>query len=250
MGSGQGKSLGYAIRVCESVEELEACVRLQQEIWGYSERETYPVRLLVNLMRLGGNTLGAFTAEHQLVGLAIAMPAWRGRQRYFHSLGLGVKTGHENRGLGQSLKLAQRKMAMRQGIDLIEWTFDPLRAKNAFFNIERLGAIVREYVPDYYGRIESRFQIGLPSDRLIARWHLSSARVKRVLRGGPARAVKKAAAVEIEIPSDLDALAASEASALLDRQAKVRRQLQHAFAKGFVITGFRRGPGVSHYLLD
>ncbi len=240
----------YAIQVCESVEELEACVRLQQEIWGYSEREAYPVRLLVNLMRVGGNALGAFTPENEIVGFAISMPGWRGRRRYFHSLALGVRGGHENQGIGKALKLAQRKIALEQGIDLIEWTFDPLRAKNAFFNIERLGALAREYVADYYGQVESRFQFGLPSDRLIAQWHLNSARVARVIAGGPARTLKKRAAAEIEIPSHLDALHTAEAGRPLEWQARVRGQFQRWLAKGRVVTGFRRGPEASHFLLD
>ncbi len=232
------------------MEELEACVRLQQEIWGYSEREAYPVRLLVNLARVGGSTLGAFTPAGELVGFVVSMPAWRGRRRYFHSLALGVKSGYENQGVGRSLKLAQRKLALKEGIDLIEWTFDPLRAKNAFFNLERLGAISRQYIPDYYGRVESRFQFGLPSDRLIAQWHLNSARVARVLSGGLARAVKKAPAAEVAIPSDWDALGDSNPQQLIEWQAKVRRELQRWFAKRLVITGFRRGPEISYYLLD
>jgi predicted GNAT superfamily acetyltransferase len=240
----------YAIRRCKSVEELKECVRLQQEIWGYSEREAYPARLLVNLERVGGNTLGAFTPKNEIAGFVISMPAWRGRRRYFHSLALGVKAGHQNHGLGRALKLAQRKTALRQGIGWIEWTFDPLRAKNAFFNIERLGATARQYVPDYYGPVSSRFQLGLPSDRLIAQWQLNSARVARVLSGVPARALGKPATVEVEIPSDLDAWAAADPERVRDRQAKIRRQLQRWFAQGRVITGFRRGPEVSSYLLD
>jgi len=137
----------YIIQACESLSELGACVALQQRIWGYAEHEIYPLRLFITLTKIGGQVLGAFTADDELVGFVASMPAWHGRRRYYHSLSLGVLPAHENRGLGRALKLEQRKAALRAGIDSIEWTYDPLRAKNAFFNIERLGAVARRYSP-------------------------------------------------------------------------------------------------------
>ena len=191
--------MSYVIRPCETLDELGACVTLQKQIWGYADHEVYPLRLFVTLTQIGGRVLGAFTAQGELVGFVASMPAWHGRRRYYHSLSMGVLPAHENRGLGRALKLEQRKAALRAGIDSIEWTYDPLRAKNAFFNIQRLGAIARRYLPDHYGRVQSRLQQDLPSDRLVAEWWLKSPRVKRALAGKAPRAAKHKPAAEVSM---------------------------------------------------
>ena len=117
--------LKYTIRACQKLEELGALVKVQREIWGYAEHELYPLRLFVTLRRIGGQALGAFTPQGSLAGFVASLPAWHGTDRYYHSLSLGVLRAHENRGLGRALKMAQRREALRAGIDLIEWTFDP-----------------------------------------------------------------------------------------------------------------------------
>ncbi len=240
----------YRIRPCRTLDELATCVRIQKEIWGYAEHELYPLRLFINLQKIGGQVLGAFTSQGALVGFVASMPAWRGRDRYYHSLSLGVVRGHENQGLGQALKLAQRRAARESGIHRIEWTFDPLRAKNAYLNIRRLGAIVRRYLPDYYGHVESRFQHGLPSDRLVAEWHLDSARVRRALAGKPSRDGLQPPAAEVLIPSDIDTLLKSHHAEARALQAAVRRQLQKHFLRGLAITGFCCDAQSARYLLD
>jgi len=242
--------LNYTIRVCRTLDDLAACVSLQRTIWGYAEHELYPMRLFVNLGRIGGHVLGAFSSGNQLVGFVGSMPAWHGRRRYVHSLSLGVLPEDENRGLGRTLKLAQRKAALRSGVDLIEWTFDPLRPKNAFFNIVRLGAIVRKYLRDYYGRVESRFQQGLASDRLVAEWWLKSPRVRRALAGKDPRAAKTSPAAEVPVPGDIDSLVQSQPRAALARQTFVRRQFRKFFARELLITGFSKDDRGPRYLLD
>lgn len=242
--------MDYTIRPCRTLEELSACVCLQKTIWGYTDHELYPLRLFVNLEKIGGHVLGAFAADGQLAGFVGSLPAFRGRLRYYHSLSLGVLAEHENRGLGRALKLEQRRAAIRVGINLIEWTFDPLRAKNGFFNIARLGAIARKYLPDHYGRVESRLQKGLPSDRLLAEWWLKSPRVKRTVKGKNPRIGKKPPAAEVSIPENIESLAESRQDEALFRQAEVRAQLQRCFARRLVITGFAHDENGCRYLLD
>ncbi len=225
-------------------------VTVQQEVWGYAEHELYPLRLFVNLKRIGGQVLGAFTPQGCLVGFVASLPAWHGVNRYYHSLSLGVLRAHENRGLGQALKLAQRRGALRAGIDLIEWTFDPLRAKNAHLNIVRLGAIARCYQPDCYGHVESRLQKGLPSDRLVAEWRLRSKRVKRAIAGKQPRSNKQKPAAVVEIPADIDQITPSNPQEARERQWTVRKQLQEFFAQKLVITGFEYDGKSARYLLD
>jgi predicted GNAT superfamily acetyltransferase len=240
----------YTIRPCRSIEELARIVKIQKDIWGYSEHELYPLRLFVNLGRIGGAVFGAFTREDRLVGFVASLPAWHGRRRYYHSLSLGVLRGYENLGLGRELKLAQRRAALRAGIDFIEWTFDPLRAKNAYLNIHRLGAIVRRYLPDTYGPIESRLQRSLPSDRVIAEWQLRSARVRRALQGRPPRSARRRPLAEVVIPPDVGALLDARPPEARAVQAAVRAQLQKYFAQGLAITGFVRDRESARYLLD
>ncbi|MGH9432342.1 MAG: acetyltransferase [Terriglobia bacterium] len=240
----------YVIRSCRTLAELASCVELQRKIWGYSEDEVYPVRLLVNLQRIGGMVLGAFAPGGEMVGVLMGMPAWHGQRRYIHSLGLGVAVGHENRGLGQRLKLEQRRLALQAGIECIEWTFDPMRAKNAFLNLVRLGAIARRYVPDYYGAVKSRLQQGLPSDRLICEWWLKSPRVKLALEGRPPRDPATQPAAEVEIPGDMESWADHHPRQARSAQAKVRTRLIRLLHRGLVITGFTVDGVQGRYLLD
>lgn len=240
----------FKLRRCESSLELADCVTLQKKIWGYADGEAYPQRLFANVCRIGGHVIGAYTPQGEMAGFVASLPAWRGRQRYFYSLSLGVLPAYENQGLGRALKFEQRKIALREGITRIEWTFDPLRSKNAFFNLVRLGAVVRRYCPNYYGPFTNRLQLGLPSDRLIAEWRLKSPRVQRAVAGKPPRGGRKLAAARVAIPEDLDALVKKNPKHAREWQARVRRQLQRHFAQGLVITGFEKGAGEALYLLD
>jgi predicted GNAT superfamily acetyltransferase len=242
--------LNYTIRPCGKVEDFASCVLLQKEIWDYSDHEIYPARIFLNVSRIGGHVLGAFAPDGPLAGFVVSIPAWRKGHRFYHSLLLGVSPEHENRGLGRMLKIEQRKAALRAGIDYIEWTFDPLRAKNAHFNIVRLGAIVRRYCPDYYGPVRSKLQRGLPSDRLIAEWPLRSPRVSRALAGKNPRSVRKTASADVAIPLDLDALVARSPAQAHEWQSCVRASLQACFSRKLVITGFEKTDAEARYLLD
>ncbi|HET7841608.1 MAG TPA: acetyltransferase [Terriglobia bacterium] len=240
----------YTFRPCRTRDELATCVAIQKVIWGYAESEVYPLRLFINLTKIGGHVLGAFTPSNVLVGFVASMPAWHGRKRYFHSLSLGVLAAHENRGLGRALKLAQREESLRAGVDCIEWTFDPLKPKNSYFNLIRLGAIVRRYLPDHYGPVQSRLQPGLPSDRLVAEWWLNSPRVKRALAGKPPRSAPKKHARCVEIPMDIGRLAEESPGEAKAIQQRVREELLEAFARKLAITGFERDGRAYRFLLE
>ena len=242
--------MSYTIRPCETVEEFASCVVLQKQIWGYPDHEIYPARMFLNVSRSGGHVLGAFTSKGPMAGFVVSVPAWRKERRFFHSLLLGVLPEHENQGLGRLLKIAQRKAALRAGIDYIEWSFDPLRAKNAYFNIVRLGAVVRRYCPDYYGPVLSKLQRRLPSDRLIAEWPLKSPRVTKALGGKHPRPPGKAASAEVAIPLDLDTLVTRRSARAREWQSYVRASLQDCFTRKLAITGFEKTDAEAWYLLD
>jgi predicted GNAT superfamily acetyltransferase len=241
---------GYTIRPCQSREELAACVTLQKQIWGYAENEVYPLRLFINLPKIGGHVLGAFTSQGQTVGFVASMPAWHGRKRYYHSLSLGVLPEHEDRGLGRALKLAQREESLKAGIDCIEWTFDPLKPKNSYLNLVRLGAIVRRYLPDHYGHVRSRLQQGLPSDRLVAEWWLKSPRVRRALAGKPPRAVTKKPRAVVEVPLNVGELADRRPGQARAVQQRVREQLVQCFKRKLAVTAFEKDERSYRFLLE
>lgn len=155
------------IRWLVTPDEMQACVDLQKLVWGFSDLEIVPHRMFVVAQRTGGQVIGAFERE-RAVGFPLAFIAYRDRRIYIHSHMTAVLPEYQNHGIGRQLKLAQRDDALSRGVDLIEWTFDPLQLRNAYFNIARLGAIVREYLPNVYGSTSSPLHHGLPTDRLVA----------------------------------------------------------------------------------
>ena len=145
-----------------------------------TDAELVPVRIFVLANKIGGHVIGAFD-ENVLVSFALALPGIRNGHTYLHSQMLAVRQQYRDAGLGRRMKLFQREDALARGFELMEWTFDPLEIKNAYLNIEKLGAIARRYNVNQYGITSSPLQGGLPSDRLVAEWWMQSRRVGRVL---------------------------------------------------------------------
>src|SRR5260370_39992722 len=194
-------SAGIVIRKCSVLEEFHACVKLQQEIWDEEDLEIEPSTMFVVASLTGGQVLGAFDGE-KLVGFTMAVVGVRQGSVYLHSHQTGVDASYRDRGIGRMLKLFQRDEALARGIRLVEWTFDPLELKNAHFNLNRLGAICRRYIPDLYGVTTSPLHRGIPTDRLVAEWWLDSPRVVAAIQDlAPAVAEAPAA---IEVPEELE----------------------------------------------
>jgi predicted GNAT superfamily acetyltransferase len=230
------ESTSISVRNCNGLDELRACVRLQQEVWNFSDADLVPLRMFVVAEKIGGQAIGAFDSG-QLVGFSLSLPAIHDGKSYLHSHMLAVDEKHRNTGLGKRLKLFQREDAMARGFDLIEWTFDPLEIKNAYFNIEKLGAISRRYSANQYGISSSPLQGGLPTDRLIAEWWLKSERVNAALAGGRQ---KFACAEKIPVPAEIYEWKAAENTRWRahDLQQKNREQFLAAFASGSAVLGY------------
>ena len=229
--------------------ELQACVNLEKKVWGFSDVDVEPVRTYVVATHIGGHVIGAF-CKHQLLGFVVGLPGVRNGQPYLYSRVLAVSERYRNAGVGRRLKLFQREDALSQGFELIEWTFDPLEVKNAFFNLERLGAIAGRYNRNQYGTYASRLQGGLPSDRLIAEWWLRSPGVVSLLGSGTRAPVEPEAA--IVVPGEIREWKASNRrhADALKAQARIRKQFLQAFANGMVAAGFERDQsGGGKYLL-
>jgi predicted GNAT superfamily acetyltransferase len=164
------------VRHCESLAEYEECVKLELLTWG--EHIAVPSAIFVVAHHTGGQILGAFD-RGRMIGFTLALAGTRGGKPFLHSHMTAVLPECQNRGVGRQLKLFQRVDALKNGVPLVEWTFDPLELKNARFNLTRLGAIVRRYIPNCYGVTASPLHAGLPTDRLVAEWWLVRARAAK-----------------------------------------------------------------------
>jgi predicted GNAT superfamily acetyltransferase len=227
--------------------EFAAAVDLQRRVWGFDEIELLPVRLFVTALKVGGQALGAYDGN-RMIGFCLAIPGIGARGKiYLHSHMLGVLAEYRNAGVGRMLKLAQREDALARGIDLIEWTFDPLELKNAWFNLERLGAIVRRFVPNQYGSTTSPLHAGLPTDRCVAEWWLGSSRVKNTLAGRPPTHADTSA--RVAVPVEIGSIKRSDPKRAREIQTQVREEFQKHFSNNLTAIGFERTPESGEYLL-
>jgi len=228
-----------AIRECDHLEEMRACVELQKEVWNFSDIELIPLRLFVVASKIGGQVIGAFDGD-ELVSFALAIPGSRGSRSYLHSQMLAVRSQYRNGGLGRRMKLFQRERALAHGFELMEWTFDPLEIKNSYLNIQKLGAITRRYSVNQYGLTTSPLQGGLPTDRLIAEWWLKSGRVMTLLDKGSLP--PSLSELSITVPAEIYEWKASPDHRVRakDVQDCNRAEFQAAFARGLAVLGYQR----------
>lgn len=234
------------VRRCESLEEFHRCVELQREIWGEADLEVEPATLFVVAAHIGGQVLGAFDGS-RLIGYTLALPGIRQGRPYLHSHMTGVSEAYRDRGAGRALKLFQREEALARGIRLIEWTFDPLELRNAHFNLNRLGAICRIYLPNLYGLTTSPLHRNLPTDRLVAEWHLDSPRVIGILAGALPEPAE--APATISFPLALEEWKKTNPEELARQQARARSEFQSWFARGYAAIATRTTPAGAGYLL-
>ncbi|MGO9517864.1 MAG: GNAT family N-acetyltransferase [Candidatus Korobacteraceae bacterium] len=228
-----------AVRNCTELEEFRACVALQKEVWGFADNELVPLRIFSLAPKIGGQVIGAYECE-TLVGFAFSIPGVRNGHPYLHSHMLAVKESHRDTGLGRRIKLFQREDAIAQGYELLEWTFDPLEIKNAYLNLERLGAIARRYNINQYGITSSPLQGFLPTDRLVAECWLKSKRVERLLSSGKRPSFE--AEERVEVPVDIYAWKAQPETRqkAADLQLRNREQFLAAFSRGLGCLGYER----------
>jgi len=232
-----GESQKIEIRPLTAQPDFVEAVRLQKEIWGFQEIELLPVRLFVVATKVGGQVFGAFDGA-RMIAFLLAIPGVKpGAKSYLHSHMMGVLPEYRNSGVGRMLKLRQREEAEARGIELIEWTFDPLELKNAFFNIERLGAVIRRYVLNQYGTTSSHLHGGLPTDRCIAEWHIAK----------PRPAVEEIVA-EVEIPNNIGDLRISDPVKAREIQKRVSEQFLDNFQRGLTVVRFDRRENSGAYL--
>jgi predicted GNAT superfamily acetyltransferase len=244
-GTASGKQTGIVVRPLHDVDEMKIGVDLQHRVWGYSPIDTVPEQMFVVANESGGQVLAAFHNDEP-VGFALAFAGIHGARRHLHSHMVAVVPEFQDRGVGRALKLAQREDAIARGIDLIEWTFDPLQLKNAHFNLVRLGAIVRRYLPNCYGRTSSPLHAGLPTDRLVAEWWVKSDRVKNALDN---KSQTLQVSARISLPVTIRQICASEPAEGEHIQSHVREQFESHIAAGRAAVGFEFDEQQGSYLV-
>ena len=237
---------GIVVRTCSALAEFHACVALQQEIWGEADLEIEPVTMFVVASMTGGQVLGAFDGD-KLVGFTLAVVGWREGMVYLHSHQTGVSAEYRDRGVGRMLKLFQRDEALARGIRTVEWTFDPLELKNAHFNLNRLGAICRRYIPNLYGVTTSPLHRGIQTDRLVAEWRLDSPRVVAAIQNLAPTLTD--APASIELPANFEQWKQEESHQVQAVQTRVREEFTNWFAREYAALAVRAGEKSTAYLL-
>ncbi len=242
------------VRECTTIEEFDNCIDLQREAFGLPDIEISPRRHLIVSRQAGGWTLGAF-ASGRMVGfvhhLAAVMPD---NEIFGYSHMMAVAKDYQNKGVGARLKWAQRERALKEGRRYIKWTWDPMQARNAHFNLNRLGVLGESFEDNFYGTDynadpgQALDQLpGLQSDRLFANWYLDSPRVQRLSKGEDSPVTAKPVQV-VAIAAEWSALVRDDVEKARVEQVRVRAEFKDAFAKGLVCAGFERGAEQSKYL--
>jgi predicted GNAT superfamily acetyltransferase len=267
------------IRDLTTIEEFRQVVALEQAIWGYTDAgDIVTVPVFIFTVHRGATLIGAFEPGGRMVGFAYGVIGMKDRRPMQWSHMAGVLPEYRG-GLGFRLKLAQRERALRQGLDLIEWTFDPLQAMNAHFNFAKLGGVSDEYAVNFYGESTSALHRGTPTDRLVVSWKITEPHVIRRLEPAALRAraheVTAAPAVNttvlegpwrtvtdvdlalddrrvwIEIPTGFTEMQQQAPERALGWRMDVRRMFEHYFGRGYRAVDFvlRREQGFGRYLL-
>jgi predicted GNAT superfamily acetyltransferase len=273
--------MSFSIRPLTTLEDCRRVAALEREVWGYSDGEdVVPAPVLIVSVKRGGILLGAFDADNVMKGFVYSMPAIKeGRPTQWSHM-LGVTADVRSTGLGARLKLAQREVAMQMGLELIEWTFDPLQALNAHLNFAKLGVVASEYEENVYGESSSPLHRGTPTDRLVAEWHIRQPHVERRLfqsaqptmrdasissapvvnpaasglvwiRPGRADLSAEGSRILVEIPAGFGEMQLGDRELALAWRLQTREVFQKYFARGYRAVDFflARNVGRGHYLL-
>ena len=234
------------IRPLESPDDYRACVAMQHEVWGADYSDTVPPAILKIVQKVGGIAVGAFDAEGALVGFVFGITGVDKGQLVHWSHQLGVRESERNAGIGRHLKEYQRDLLRELGVKHMRWTFDPLQAKNAHLNLNRLGVDILDYVPDMYGASDSILFRGLKgTDRFIASWELDRVRTRPsesangipelngTLDECPPR-------LKVAIPLDIAESLRTDPSAGATWRMRTRSAFTWALENGYRVDGFAR----------
>jgi predicted GNAT superfamily acetyltransferase len=247
------------IRDIESVAQMKALEKLQQDVWGWDDLDTTPLMDFIILKELGGTLIGAFDDEH-LIGFAFGFVGWHEERVVFNSHILAVHPSYREHGIGLRLKLAQRASAIERGFTHITWTFDPLQSTNGHLNFRKLGVVASKYKVNFYGeQSSSPLHRYIGTDRLWVDWFLDSKRVKnrvnaaQEMNDGVIANVDGLDGLIIEVPDKIASVQRSDPEAARTWRDSTRAAFINALRAGYVVDDFfrvdRNGNRISCYLL-
>ena len=249
MTSDSEKAARIEVRRCHGLEEFEACMALERAVWLSADVDAVPLPIFVVAAHTGGQVLGAFDGS-QMVGFTLALPAFRMGRLALHSHMTAVLAEYRDRGVGRRLKFYQRQEALERGIRLVEWTFDPLELRKAYFNLRLLGAVVRQYLPNHYGITTSPLHARLPTDRFLAEWWLQSRRVERCAKGANEASRAGSGAVRIPVPANIGEVKGANPAEGAKVQANLREEFQRWLGQGYAVVGIEMGDATANYVLE
>ncbi|HWG52396.1 MAG TPA: GNAT family N-acetyltransferase [Gemmatimonadaceae bacterium] len=268
---------GLQVRHIHTADEFNACVTLQEETWGAQFNERVPAAILKVSQRVGGITAGAFDRDDRLIGFVFGLTGVERGDLVHWSDMLAVRPEFRDHGIGRHLKEFQREAVSRLGVVRMYWTFDPLVARNAHLNLNRLGVRIAEYIPDMYGReTSSTLHRGIGSDRFVANWAIREAGPARrpdlmagfagvrdvpVLNSPDHAGIPTApdgaiahvnGLCRVAIPLDIEAVQQSALAAAAQWRATTRQALQWGLQHSYAIRGFYRddAAGYGYYVLS
>jgi predicted GNAT superfamily acetyltransferase len=249
------------IRDINEIDEIRAVEELQKEVWGIPDIEVVPLTQMAAAIHSGGTLIGAFDGK-EAIGFAYGFAGFERSRAVHHSHMLAVKPKYRSYDLGYRLKLAQRDRVLKQGIDLMTWTFDPLQSMNAHFNFAKLGVFADTYFADLYGSNAASFLHRIGTDRLWVTWPLRHERTIERIRGSASRialtTVRKIVEcgreqmpvvdlngpdvlVAIDIPSDINELQKRDHSLAIEWRKETRDAFLQALSAGYIVEDFIRG---------
>jgi predicted GNAT superfamily acetyltransferase len=221
-------SAGVELRPLGHLKDADPILEVMIDTWG--EHQLIPREMLRALPESGNVPIGAFS-DSSMVGYVLG---WAGIDRrdglHVHSHMLAVRPERRHGGVGYALKLAQRAQALEQGITIVRWTFDPMLARNAYFNIHKLGAVGDRFERNYYGEMTDILNRGERTDRFVVRWDIERA-------PGP-RPVSPRATVEV--PADHEALRGDSSGEATKSRDRVAEAIESQLAAGRVAARFDR----------
>ena len=268
----------FTIRDLAGMLDMQECERIQQEVWGFVDLDVVPAGLMAVMGHYGAVNAGAFVGD-RMAGFVSGFPGHGDGEVFHHSHMLAVRPEFRGGGIGIALKWAQADRVLARGIRRVNWTFDPLQARNANLNLNILGTTAGVYRRNVYGKSQSPLHGGIPTDRLEPDWRLDSERVARARRGDnlpppgipdlPAlnRIVRTGNGLQASsdpvppeslgsnrilffAPESINDILGRDIALAMDWRLKSRAGFTALFAAGYEVTAFHRdGPRVAYRLV-
>lgn len=257
------------IKNVKSIAELQQVHKLESMVW--SPEDTVPISHTAATIKNGGFILGAFYKD-QLIGFQYSFPGFDGKRPYLVSHSLGIDPDYRKLGIGEKLKLEQRKLAAEIGYDLISWTYDPLETVNGNLNLHKLGAVCTSYIENAYGEMTDGMNDGISTDRFVVEWSVDEKKRENrnsdirkaailiqtgfadgCLTPGEINLEESSDALFVPVPGNFQEIKKTNFKIALKWREKTKKVFTHYLQQGWIVTDLVKDPestGQYMYLLE